>query len=526
MDILVDRELQSRETTRKLFPDIEEIITTEDLPSDEYYQCSVCKTYIYLSQITCNCTTNAVCPSHVSELCDCDVSTRILRLRYSDQDLVDLATKISDRAKVPEVWSQKFHAVMTEFERPPLRTLRAILAEGERIPFPLAELATLKVFVERSNEWVDEATSFVARKHQNRRKNERVWRAGSRVQELEERDKIQRSPEYVYKLLDQADELGFDAVEIDMLREKAEAIEEFKDRANKALHEAALNTLAEYTELIDEGKSLNVDLPALDTLERIVDQLRWIDKATELSDVYLTLNEVMEIMEAGERCGISFDHELMRQLANRRDRGRWWEGAAAHVLSTEVVPFEALEKLLDDATDLSVHKETYDKVDSIIIKTREARQSVQNLMSRVTPNGVNNQPPLSEARRLVKVVDELPVRPADSINFRKSVFRCEEWVKRGKKLFGKTSASIHQLEDHLMFVLARSQTVFDVNDVPKREGSASPHPDGSGAAETKDSEDGPYCICRCGPTGDMIECDKCKEWYSVPPRSRLISGTI
>ena len=76
---------------------------------------------------------------------------------------------------------------------------------------------------------------FVARKHQNRRKNERVWRSGSRVQELEERDKVQRSPSYVYKLLDQADELGFDAVEIDLLREKAEAIEEYVERAKKAL---------------------------------------------------------------------------------------------------------------------------------------------------------------------------------------------------------------------------------------------------------------------------------------------------
>ena len=125
MDILVDRELHSRALSREIFPDIEEVVIDEDLPSDEYYQCSVCKTYIYLSQITCNCTTNAVCCSHASELCDCELSTRILRLRYSDQDLLDLATKISDRSKVPEVWSQKFNAVMTEFERPPLRTLRS-----------------------------------------------------------------------------------------------------------------------------------------------------------------------------------------------------------------------------------------------------------------------------------------------------------------------------------------------------------------------------------------------------------------
>ena len=508
MDILVNRELQSREHSRQLLPDLEETVINEDLPSDEQYQCSVCKTYIYLSQITCDCTTNAVCPSHASELCDCEVSTRIIRLRYSDQDLIDLATKISDRAKVPESWSQKFNAVMTEFERPPLRTLRSLLSEAERIPYPLPELATLKAFVERANEWIDEATSFVARKHQNRRKNERAWRSGSRVQELEERDKLQRSPSYVYKLLDQAAELGFDALEIDLLREKAEAIEEFVERAKKALDEGALNTLEEYSELIDEGKGLNVDLPVLDRLERIVDQLKWVEKATELSDLYLSLNDVIEVMQEGERCGISLDHELMRQLALRRDRGRWWETAAADLLAHEAVPFEALEKLLDEATDLSVHKDTYDRVESVINKTREASQHVANLMARLTTGGIADQPPLSEARRLLKVIDELPVKPTDSTNFKKLVLRSEDWVKRGKRLFGKTNASIHQLEEHLLFVAARNQNVLDLNDVPKQDGS----PIGEGA-ETKESEDGPYCICRSGPTGEMVECDKCKEWY-------------
>ena len=507
MEILVNRELQSREHSRHLLPDLEEIITNEDLPSDEQYQCSVCKTYVYLSQIICNCTTNAVCPSHVSELCDCEVSTRILRLRYSDQDLIDLATKISDRAKVPELWSQKFNAAMIEFERPPLRTLRSLLSEAERIPYPLPELATLKAFVERANEWIDEATSFVARKHQNRRKNERVWRSGSRVQELEERDKVQRSPSYVYKLLDQSDELGFDAGEIDLLREKAEAIEEYVERAKKALDEGTLNTLEEYSELIDEGKRLNVDLPVLDRLERIVDELKWVEKATELSDVYLTLNEVIETIQEGERCGISLDHELMRQLAFRRDRGRLWESAAANLLAQDAVPFEALEKLLDEATDLSVHKDTYDRVESVIIKTREASQHVTNLMSRLTTGGVANQPPLSEARRLLKVIDELPIKPTDSTNFKKLVLRSEDWVRRGKRLFGKTNASIHQLEEHLLFVAARNENVLDLNDIPKQDCG----PVGEGV-EMKESEDGPYCICRSGPTGEMVECDKCKEW--------------
>jgi len=508
MDILVERELHAREEARQLFPGIEEQVIDEDLLSDEYYQCSVCKTYIYLSQITCNCTTNSVCPSHASELCDCEISTRILRLRYTDQDLMDLAAKIADRAKIPELWSQKYNAVLNEFERPPLRTLRTLLSEAERIPYPLPEVATLKAFVERANEWVDEATSFVARKHQNRRKNERVWRSGSRVQELEERDRNQRSADYVYKLLDQADELGFDAVEIDMLREKAEAIEEFQVLAKKALDGGNVDSLEEYAELIDEGKSLNVDLPVLDTLERIVDQLKWVEKATELNDLFLTLNEVLEVMAEGERCGISLDHELMRQFAYRRDKGRRWEDKAKMLLSAEAVPYEALYALLTEATDLSVHKETYDRVESIIERTREATEHIANLMAKATSNGVGSQPTLFEARRLAKVIDELPVKPTDSINFKKMLMRSEEWIKRGKRLFGKTNASANQLEDHLSYVLARNKHVFDPTDVPKPEEGESP-----GAAEAKDSDDGPYCICRTDPTGEMVECDKCKEWY-------------
>ena len=224
--------------------------------------------------------------------------------------------------------------------------------------------------------------------------------------------------------------------------------------------------------------------------------------------MYLSLNEVLEVMAEGERCGISLDHELMRQLAFRRDKGRWWEERARNLLNMEAVPFEALDKLLNEATDLSVHKETYDRVESIIDRTREATQQVTALMARITDNGATDKPPLAEARRLVKVIEELPVKPTDPVNFKKMVSRSEEWIKRGKRLFGKTNASTNQLEDHLLYVLARNGHVFDPTDLPKGEEGASP-----GAAETKDSEDGPYCICRSDPTGDMVECDKCKEWY-------------
>jgi [histone H3]-trimethyl-L-lysine4 demethylase len=90
IDALVERELLSRKKTRGLFSNMEEIVVDSDIVREEYYQCSVCKAYVYLSQITCSCTTNVVCTAHVAELCECDVSTRGYRHRYSDQYLGSL----------------------------------------------------------------------------------------------------------------------------------------------------------------------------------------------------------------------------------------------------------------------------------------------------------------------------------------------------------------------------------------------------------------------------------------------------
>jgi histone demethylase JARID1 len=297
-----------------------------------------------------------------------------------------------------------------------------------------------------------------------------------------------------------------------MLREKAEAIEEYKDRARRALEDQQ-NSLEEYIELIDEGKSLNVDLPALDMLERIVDQLKWFDRAKEMNDVYLSLEEVLDLMARGERCGISPNHRLMEQLAMKRDKGRWWENQTTTLLSMEAAPVEALEALLNDATQLSVTKETYVKVETIINRTREARQHLASLMSRFQVGNILERPLASEARKVLKVIDELPVKPRDSTNLKKMIVRTEEWVKRGKRLFGKTNASVMQLEEHLILIQKRNESAFDTTDVPKRDKTSSPGPHSPDATETKDSEEGPYCICRSGPTGEMVECDKCKEWY-------------
>jgi histone demethylase JARID1 len=68
-------------------------------------------------------------------------------------------------------------------------------------------------------------------------------------------------------------------------------------------------TLEEYTELLDEGKGLNVDLPSLDVLERVVDHMKWVERAAEMSDMYLSLTDVMELLSQGSQCGMGTDNK-------------------------------------------------------------------------------------------------------------------------------------------------------------------------------------------------------------------------
>ena len=156
---MIDREFAFRRRARGT--KYGEILIEEDRPEDQY-QCSVCKVFLYLSQITCQCTSQVTCMDHSEKLCKCSLSSRVLRKRFSDEELTEILIKVSDRARVPEAWRSKLTNLLSSTSRPQLRSLRAILAEGERISYPMPELQVLRRCVSRGNEWVERASTPLA----------------------------------------------------------------------------------------------------------------------------------------------------------------------------------------------------------------------------------------------------------------------------------------------------------------------------------------------------------------------------
>lgn len=512
---ILDRELAERQCIRDKVPQLHEEVLEEDLTEDQY-QCGVCKVYCYLSQATCACTSNITCPAHFESICDCGPSTVTLRMRYSDSTLSEMVGRVHDKANLPKAWISKLEKTTTDTPRPQLKVLRNLLSEGERIPYPIPQVGSLKEFVERCNEWVEEATNFISRKQQNRRKNEKVWRKGTaKAAELEERDREHRKLENIVKLLEDADKLGFDCPEIDQLRERENSIQAFRHEAKLALEDSIQYTVLQLDELIEQGKGFNVDLVETEKLERVLQQLKWIDHAKECRSSYLSLQEVTDLISQGLSLGISESNEQLSHFESQKAAGDLWELKAKELMAEESTRFAELELLSNQASTLPVNRDTLSQVDQILNRQREAHKQIINLYQRSQSANPEDRPKYKDVRDLMDSLQDLHSKPSGTIELEKEQKRHEDWMRKGKKLFGKANAPLHILAMHMSYVDTRNQACFNLEDRPRTpvEPSSREHsPEGTTVDRARKSPREVFCICRAPEAGMMIECEVCREW--------------
>jgi hypothetical protein len=93
---MVGREIADRQAAltqiTNLSPDI--VIEPADLPEDQV-QCHHCKTFAFLSQITCPDSPNVSCLSHSHIFGN---NRKILRCKYTDDDLQAMLTRVNSRS--------------------------------------------------------------------------------------------------------------------------------------------------------------------------------------------------------------------------------------------------------------------------------------------------------------------------------------------------------------------------------------------------------------------------------------------
>ncbi|KAF8528802.1 jumonji superfamily protein [Hysterangium stoloniferum] len=382
-----EREMQRRAQLRARVPNLEEVIVDHDHP-EEQDQCAICKVFCYLSQVTCSCTAKVVCLNHAEYLCNDPLSGRVLRKRFPDEHLQEILTKVSERAAVPMAWRTKLNKLLEESARPQLRSLRALLAEGERINFSLSELPALRKSVLRGNEWVESANVFLARKPNRKRNRKARGRANDAKNEVA--DDIPERPERgladLYVVLDEVKLLGFDAPEIGALRSMAGQAEDIKAKACALLDqnvgkEETPEFLQECETLLAQGSSLNIYLEEVSDIERISMRSRLLKGLSNIDETSMSLEEIRNLLTRARACNLPEDNRYMQLLEERQRIGEQWEQRATTLLSQAIKTIPELEELANVDSGIPVDPVTHDQVMTARNKARDLEKQAKAWMN-------------------------------------------------------------------------------------------------------------------------------------------------
>ena len=422
MEEMVKREIEKRNELRRLVPNISELVEEVDKPEPEY-QCAHCNVFCYLGQIVSDKAEGVACLDHGHQVCGVDSPTRwTLRTRFSDETLTTMLAKTVERAAIPVFWKSRLHKLIVSSPRPNLRNLRGLLHEGDKIPFKMAEVDELRLFVEKANKWVDEATWFIARKHQKRsgtaKEVSTLPKRGKRVaKSTEEEEGGEGQPEEageqdrVYALLAEAELLPFDAPEIGALKGVVEAMQEFQRRTTSILGRVRNNDpprLVECEEVLSLGNSLNVKFEELDELQNYVAKRKWVEEVLDIQENYTNLAEVKAYLAEGRALGLGPWDELMVLLEERRDAGLDWKKRAEAVLGVDrgKVSKYVLKYTQDDAEELlrasykvAIVPDLHVKVENMLKHVREWTRQCEML---VNPDTIDHTDEMGVVKRYVE----------------------------------------------------------------------------------------------------------------------------
>jgi len=209
---------------------------------------------------------------------------------------------------------------------------------------------------------------------------------------------------------------------------------------------------------------------------------------------------------------VVFFNEMVRQ-------GDFWEQKAKEIMAAEIMHYPQLDALHSQVEKLQfpVNPETLAQMDAILTKNREAHRQIVMLYEKSQDPDFRKRPLYTDIREVMKTLEDLNSKPQGTIDLERELRRHEDWMRKGKKLFGKANAPLHILEVHMKLVEEKNNFCFDLNDtfrppVEPASRETSPNEDLEKGGILGEDEKPVFCICRQPENGMMIMCENCREW--------------
>ncbi|CAK7891912.1 hypothetical protein CAAN1_19S00628 [[Candida] anglica] len=485
------------------------------------------------------------------------------KLRHFDKTLRGYSV---DFAK----WTSSFEQTMRTNDRLPLKALKVLLSDGEKIRAATEAasrynnisvdkdreeyskfqgyLENLRKFVADANGFVEECQRVLSVKHQQRIRSGGSRRRSSRMDDSqsttttplisapphqdvpEETNVLQR----LVSLLDRVPTLNFACPEADQIVELQIEIENFERASRNFLSSGKKSSLQEFDDLISLGQSFGVELPTLNFLIRLRARLVWLEKFDQIVaglEKKFNLNDLKQFYEQGAEILGESDEAKYIQVAEMIKRSVEFDQRVCRFLSFNTADTISLRELdqivkdLDTEAGIFTYPETYERLSKLNSHKRLIAQFI-DFRSGLLIEG-HFKVKYQEAQQLLNAVvdSELPLnkdhivhslKAADmwveelSANFKEGSFRTTRPEGTPEPTTTPSKLLLKKLEQ---FQLKNS---FNFADSSQDSYILSSSYANISEQDVPESEKQPiYCLCREYEAGTMVGCDTCGEWYHV-----------
>ena len=439
---MVQREIHGRDRVRSLIRAAVSGVEDEPFDDDTEIACAHCKTLCYLSHVvsTAANSTAAACLSHAEQVHGTQAAGWTLRVRHPDTFLTSHASRLAERAAAPVAWQQRVRRFLVQHPRPPLRMLRSLVQEGQKIAMAPPELDQLERFIKRAEPWIEHARIFLSKRQAKPGRRTKDSRRRTSPSPPPMAADVDRSPEALLALQQRAASLPFEAPELQQLDAVVDQMHAFSVQAAAYLDRdpearESMSYVDEAERILAQGELLHVHIPQVHALQQWIAHVRWFAEVHGIGEGFLTRDEVHELEQEADACGIVSTHPMREALSQRLRLGAAWDEKAMQLLHhAPSITLDSLRALLDAPPDAATSSEIRKRVSALEHKAAQWHEAVATLHQRTHPadrhttvDATDTVPYLAEARQLLVEIRTARVHVLNADVIEAAIILHDQW---------------------------------------------------------------------------------------------------
>ncbi|WBW71133.1 histone demethylase (H3-trimethyl-K4 specific), Lid2 complex subunit Lid2 [Schizosaccharomyces osmophilus] len=507
---VISFEVQQRELLSKSQPKVT-IRQLQDHPIPQVV-CSKCQSMTFTSYVKTHVSSEIYCLEHYMRDSEISSQPSTVYYRWGTSELSRLLDRFSAFVRAPVEWSEKLKTILLATPKPHIKSLEALLADAEYAMLNTKDTSALRSFIRKANAWINSINHYLSISPIKKRKEKKL--SFMKIHDQRVNSTGMRDLENLFQVLQKSKDMAFTCEEIEAMKKKVSDLLQFRVRLTEVFSGSLDRRMCQ--NLLNEAESLGFMFPELTIIQKYLTQYDWLDMFYAIETEKTSDADLEKLISFGLAAGVPEDNDHMIFVRAMKGRAEIWENQVRDVLSKSNVSYDRLSLLKDEALTLCVDKVLYTRVVEILQNAEEVKSKISTLCERSQDKAFKLRPAMDEVKDALAQAEKLPMLSDSIVALQKMYDSVLEWIRRGKRLFGKANAPLEILGQHLEYVEKRnaaSLSLLDRPGPPMEPSSREASPDSEGKLVYKVKRPRIFCFCRLPENGVMIECEICHEWY-------------